>query len=1121
MSKIINSTTKPCSNRLEFDHSQIQQLFSQTNNEESMFSLFYEQLLKIAPFHSAAVLIPDSHQHYTVRFEAHEQISFADVWRENSQRLIHQIKEAWTLNAIQIDVHSFTLPDQNDPVNFYCALLPITRHDKEWGILALAWFPDNFQEPCTENDLGPLLQHVNSWLALLDTWQTQAKELEIQEILMEHTLAGIALIRDRKILKINRKFTEMLGYRHPSDLIGSPTIILYFSEQDYLSLGQQVYQNFPAKKEFHQKNIVLKRQDQQRIVVDISINILPDFDHLDEPVYILTAQDVTERQTLQEELMYVADHDKLTGLLNRRGLEISLEETLWHAKHSGSYLAVFLIDLDQFKPVNDTWGHEAGDIVLKEFASRIAAHLPDAGWTARLGGDEFVVVIPGLSSISWETEITTYLDSINETVKVPFLLPEGHQAMVGLSLGGAIYPLHGNDKDHLLRQADAAMYQIKTRRSFRSHWWQIGTNDSTEMIDVTVYYPIIDQFVDSFYDQLQHYKDAKILLNHLSIGDFNHLKEQQRKHLRFILDGPEEEEHRNRAKRLGIVHSLVGVNQAMLLEAMQLYQKLLIEFTYQLPLNETSRKQFILTLQSRLQLDLQVQMEAEEATVIDYLQPLIAPLPEREMPWINIMMNNMEALGALPGIQGAMLIRPNSDGILQVEYATGRCGNDLAILFENSHARIVIEQTSPTGQSLVTSTWISTQITSSPDYTLDPRYKAWHEPFRRLHIRSLLMVPILDERKTPVAIVGLYGFYPNQFEADWMISFAQGLQTRWQEIWARRESTQMSVLPMEQLQMVRTLFYAGKLDMHAQPIIDLKTGQVQEYELLARLQTDQNDWLTPDQFLPAFGEAEWERLFRWGLEQGLQALASWKEPNSKIAINLSPGLLLSQNLESWLQNLLQAYKINPFHLIIEVTEDRSISSLDQTAVLSKLSSMGFQLALDDLGAGYSSLLRLAMIPFDLIKLDQGLISRLSKEPMNTIRLLHSLIKLGHDFKRKVVIEGLENESMIETAAILGADGGQGFALARPMPLANINVWMQRWNPPFQNGEIHTLLGAIAFVYAHRCKETIDYSSCPLERFLKSHFQLSEQVNFWHQKLHDNNETTNDQIIQFFIENITP
>jgi diguanylate cyclase (GGDEF)-like protein/PAS domain S-box-containing protein len=169
------------------------------------------------------------------------------------------------------------------------------------------------------------------------------------------------------------------------------------------------------------------------------------------------SQDVSDRKRHEEEVQFLAYHDTLTGLPNRRLLDDRLRQAVYSAQRRDTRLAVMVIDLDHFKNVNDTLGHKAGDAVLREVANRLAGCVRKADTLARQGGDEFVIVIPELPL---EADCAVVAEKILRTLS-PEILVDGRGFSIGASIGIRQFPGDAGDGESLLRNADVAMYRAK------------------------------------------------------------------------------------------------------------------------------------------------------------------------------------------------------------------------------------------------------------------------------------------------------------------------------------------------------------------------------------------------------------------------------------------------------------------------------------------------------------------------------------------------------------------------------------------------------------------------------------------------------------------------------------
>lgn len=163
---------------------------------------------------------------------------------------------------------------------------------------------------------------------------------------------------------------------------------------------------------------------------------------------------------MTEELRHMAQHDQLTGLPNRVLFSDRFEQQLAQARRHGGRFALFFLDIDDFKPINDQYGHGVGDLLLQQVAQRLQEAIRASDTVGRIGGDEFVVLMPELVGPDTAPALA---DKIRQAVRRPFRV-DGHELAISCSLGVAIYPDDGTDETSLTRSADEAMYRAKKNR---------------------------------------------------------------------------------------------------------------------------------------------------------------------------------------------------------------------------------------------------------------------------------------------------------------------------------------------------------------------------------------------------------------------------------------------------------------------------------------------------------------------------------------------------------------------------------------------------------------------------------------------------------------------------------
>ena len=198
------------------------------------------------------------------------------------------------------------------------------------------------------------------------------------------------------------------------------------------------------------------RKDGSKYPVEIKLQI----SHSEvPPVYLANVQDITRRKKTQERLNKLANYDILTGLPNRALFLDRLSMAMKTSMRTNALIALLFIDLDGFKKVNDSYGHEAGDILLKEVAHRLTVTMRKSDTVSRLGGDEFTIILTNIKSIE---SLDVVLERIRQVIVKPIQIDD-KEALVSPSIGVSVYPLNNNIKDsfEFIRQADMAMYQAK------------------------------------------------------------------------------------------------------------------------------------------------------------------------------------------------------------------------------------------------------------------------------------------------------------------------------------------------------------------------------------------------------------------------------------------------------------------------------------------------------------------------------------------------------------------------------------------------------------------------------------------------------------------------------------
>jgi len=256
-----------------------------------------------------------------------------------------------------------------------------------------------------------------------------------------------------EILSVNHDFTEITGYT-AEEVIGNNPRLLNSGKQD-----DEFYQVFwQSLRETGSWNGRLQNRRKNGEIYTEWLSISATRDSTGKPLnYIAVFSDLSKLLAVEKRLAFLAYHDSLTDLPNRLLLQERLDQMLSLSVRTNEPLSLVLIDLDHFKAVNYTYGHQAGDQVLKEVANRLTKAVRESDTVARLGGDEFVILAPGLSG---DDEIVQFC---NKTIQalLPAIMVDGTNMYIGASFGCAEYARHGKDSDTLFKHADISMYRAK------------------------------------------------------------------------------------------------------------------------------------------------------------------------------------------------------------------------------------------------------------------------------------------------------------------------------------------------------------------------------------------------------------------------------------------------------------------------------------------------------------------------------------------------------------------------------------------------------------------------------------------------------------------------------------
>ncbi|GGC81704.1 putative bifunctional diguanylate cyclase/phosphodiesterase [Undibacterium terreum] len=273
--------------------------------------------------------------------------------------------------------------------------------------------------------------------------------------IVENAIEGIFQSTPQGYISVNPALVRIYGYGSPQQMMAE---LKQIDTQLYVEAGRRQQFMQLMEQQGSVTNFESRVYRKDRSIIWISENARTVYDEAGKIMfYEGTVEDITERKLYEAEIEHRASHDMLTGLPNRALLYERLQQGIMQAQHHNERLALAFLDIDQFKYINDSLGHQAGDQLLQIMSERLLACMRDSDTVARLGGDEFVLI---LNYHADADELDSVMQRIRSSVSQPCRI-EGRELTVTCSIGISIYPGDGDQADVLLKNADAAMYKAK------------------------------------------------------------------------------------------------------------------------------------------------------------------------------------------------------------------------------------------------------------------------------------------------------------------------------------------------------------------------------------------------------------------------------------------------------------------------------------------------------------------------------------------------------------------------------------------------------------------------------------------------------------------------------------
>jgi EAL domain-containing protein (putative c-di-GMP-specific phosphodiesterase class I) len=617
--------------------------------------------------------------------------------------------------------------------------------------------------------------------------------------------------------------------------------------------------------------------------------------------------------------------------------------------------------------------------------------------------------------------------------------------------------------------------------------------------------PHLPEVIADFYQRLRTRPQMALALDRLTPRELDALIRSQVDHVLLLATpGAPGQVMHERSRAFGRMHAMAGVEMDWYVDAVSEHRRCL-QAALERYAGELDLVAVNAFLTERFMSDLHGALlgyrDVDSADNRVLLQVIQAVADARTVA--DLARGVVESLSCLDGMEVCFFGRTDECDRIQYEIGAGSGFEAVAALTALSGQPLVrATDDEAEGQGPLGRAWRSGEVQRCDSYETDPTVVPWRPTARRFGWRSSAAVPLAGQRGSTRAVLSLQANVPGYFASEarraLLEQVKQGVERTLAALEARPDlASGVSGYADRSTHLSRLA--RGEVQMLFQPLISLPEGRVTKLEALARLRGD-GRLVSPAEFLPAFGDDELFTLFELGLHQSLAALRGWEAAGlvTGVSVNLPVASAEDDRYHRLVPRLLQEYGVDPRRLTLELLEtgfvDRSLK--ERIRSFEELKELGVRLAQDDLGSGYSSLLRLRHFAFDDVKIDQSLVHGGGPTAGVALHFIKPITTIAHSLGLSVVIEGLEDDGLIDAALQLGVDGGQGYGIARPMPPDDVVGWVRDYRLTLDPSTPSTPLGALAGHVAwehrvtaagrHQGERPLGLDECPLSSYLDRH-----------------------------------
>jgi diguanylate cyclase (GGDEF)-like protein len=770
-------------------------------------------------------------------------------------------------------------------------------------------------------------------------------------------------------------------------------------------------------------------------------------------------RNVTDRRRMNDELVHLTRHDPLTNLANRTLFAERLASGLETGRRQ-SGLTLVLIDLDDFKSVNDSRGHLAGDRLLQQFAGRLAGLVREGDTVARLGGDEFAIIQPGPVDPEEGARIAR---RISEALLTPFDI-EGSMVTLGTSIGIAIGPKHGTRSDELIRNADLALYRAKETK---------GTS-----LNYCIFEPGME-------DNLKTRQGCRLVLQQGHVDPLEPAMGGDLGSAQPDLAAADEMGLYNARITMALNHMSQGLCMFDADKKLIVCNQQYAEMYGIAPEDLRPGTPFLKILQNRLD-----NGKFKIGDPQDYLRERIAAVEERKASvkvhhltdgrsiaishcplkdggWvatheditnirrIEAKVSHMAHHDALTGLPNRILFREELERAL----ARIRPGEHMSVLCLDLDQFKAVNDTlgHPIGDALLRKVAERLRkVTRGCDMIarlggdefaiLQGGMKACDKAktLAQRIIKSLSQPYEIDGHQVVIGTsVGIAVAPTDSGEADQLLKLADmalsGCKLEGRGVYCFFEmGMDARIQARRALELdLRRALAGNELVVHYQPLVNIQANRVTGFEALLRWNHAERGNVAPCDFIPLAEEVGLiGQIGAWVLKEACAEAAKWPT-DVRLAVNLSPAQFKGRELVADVAAALENSGLPADRLELEITETVMLQDTEATiATLHSLRDLGVHISLDDFGTGCSSLSFLRRFPFDKLKIDQTFIEDM-QDRGESLAIVRAVIELGSSLGMSTTAEGVETMEQLGRLRAEGCVEVQGYFFSPARPAGEI------------------------------------------------------------------------------------